>query len=244
MRKPAAAPAAGLATSACRRSPGHPRRSSRASSWRPPSIGAGRHRPCPRRSPRCGRPHRRTGGRTAAGPPARPAARRAPRRLDRPGGTGGRSALVGALGLAGSDAGAAVGSSGAGSVNGSSKGGLDHAARRAPAAAQYRMTLVTRRPLRRSRPLRKSSSTRNARPTTSPPSRSTSSIVPRDRPARRQEVVDDEDPLAGLHRRRDGSRACSSRTRGRTRPSASRPAACRACGPARGRPRAGRPAAR
>ena len=43
---------------------------------------------------------------------------------------------------------------------------------------QYRMTLVTRRPSSRSRPLRNSSSTRNARPTTSPLSRSTSSIVP------------------------------------------------------------------
>src|SRR5262245_47286176 len=45
-------------------------------------------------------------------------------------------------------------------------------------AAQYLTTLVTRRPSSRSRPLRKSSSTRNARPTTSPFSRSISSIVP------------------------------------------------------------------
>ena len=43
---------------------------------------------------------------------------------------------------------------------------------------QYLMTLVTRRPSSRSRPLRNSSSTRNARPTTSPLSRSISSIVP------------------------------------------------------------------
>ena len=64
--------------------------------------------------------------------------------------------------------------------------------------AQYWMTLVTLRPSSRSRPLRKSSSTRNARPTTSPLSRSTSSIVPAHGAAGREQVVDDEDPLAGL----------------------------------------------
>ena len=43
---------------------------------------------------------------------------------------------------------------------------------------QYLITLVTLRPARRSRPFRNSSSTRKARPTTSPLSRSTSSMVP------------------------------------------------------------------
>ena len=67
-------------------------------------------------------------------------------------------------------------------------------------SGQYRMTLVTRRPSSRSRPLRNSSSTRKARPTTSPLRRSTSSIVPLTVPpvASRSSTI--EHLLAGLDR--------------------------------------------
>ena len=81
---------------------------------------------------------------------------------------------------------------------------------------QYLMTLVTRRPSSRSRPLRNSSSTRNARPTTSPFSRSTARSCRgpcrRSRAGRRR-----SGPSGPAGSRRGGSRACSSRTRARTR---------------------------
>ena len=62
------------------------------------------------------------------------------------------------------------------------------------------MTLVTRRPSRRSRPFRKSSSTRKARPDHVALEPLDELDRPLDRPARREEVVDDQDLLPGLDR--------------------------------------------
>ena len=90
-------------------------------------------------------------------------------------------------------------SGGAGLVAGSSSGSVNRLGL-GPSGGQYWMTLVTRRPSSRSRPLRKSSSTRNAEAddlALEPLDQLDRAL---DRAARREQVVDDQDLLAGLDR--------------------------------------------
>ena len=140
---------------------------------RPTRAGAPARRRRPSR--RSGRARRRTGGRSGAA--------RGPRRPEPPRARAPRRASRRASG-AGVTCGASAGASRRGRRRVGRpwfRGCPARGVHRWPASSpsgQYWMTLVTRRPSSRSRPLRKSSSTRNASPTTSPRSRSTSSIVP------------------------------------------------------------------
>ena len=168
--------------------PASRRRRSRART----SSGRGsRRRPRPRRAagpgprrrpwPRPGTAPRRTAGRSGVDPGPPRSARR------------GRGACVGSSASAPLAAGSTASSSvaAAGSVN---------RACLVRRPAQYLMTLVTRRPSSRSRPLRNSSSTRKPRPddlALQPLDQLDRAL---DRAAGRQQVVDDEDLLAGLDR--------------------------------------------